>query len=181
MTTARHWSAALKRLDACSDAVEWAATQPSLQVAWGNCERSGWMLWLCARLDVHRDECRVLAYAFAERAISHAAPAALRAAAGAPDISADHAAELRRHADTLGALRVHDELSAAAARDAAWAASVAAGAAAWPARDAAGAAAWAARGAAWAASDAEQAQAIRTLIPTAPALVGLALPKEVSR
>ena len=39
----------LKKLGACSEAVEWAATQKSMKDAWANCERGDWMLWLLAR------------------------------------------------------------------------------------------------------------------------------------
>lgn len=48
-TTTRHWSDALVEMRACSDAVEWARTQPSLAVAWKACRRADWMLWLAAR------------------------------------------------------------------------------------------------------------------------------------
>ncbi len=44
-----HWSDALTDLGACSDAVEWAATQPDLQTAWDCCARGDWMLWLAGR------------------------------------------------------------------------------------------------------------------------------------
>ena len=45
-----HWSAALRTLSACSEAVEWASTQPSLRAAWEACERADWMLWLAGRV-----------------------------------------------------------------------------------------------------------------------------------
>ena len=41
-----HWSAALERLGACGEAVEWCRTQPDAQTAWERCEREDWMLWL---------------------------------------------------------------------------------------------------------------------------------------
>lgn len=45
-----HWSARLRDIGACSEAIEWAATQPSLTAAWQACERGEWMLWLAGRL-----------------------------------------------------------------------------------------------------------------------------------
>jgi hypothetical protein len=45
-----HWSEKLNAMGACADAVEWAHTQPSLAVAWRECERGDWMLWLAGRL-----------------------------------------------------------------------------------------------------------------------------------
>ena len=44
------WSRLLVDLGACGDAVRWARTQPSLDVAWATCPRGDWMLWLAARL-----------------------------------------------------------------------------------------------------------------------------------
>lgn len=38
-------------LNACPEAVEWAATQPDLETAWANCQRGDWMLWLSHRVD----------------------------------------------------------------------------------------------------------------------------------
>ena len=43
--TTGHWSDTLPRR-ACSDAVQWARTQPDLRTAWSACERGDWMLWL---------------------------------------------------------------------------------------------------------------------------------------
>src|ERR1700740_2774342 len=39
----------LRRLGACSEAVEWAKGK-SFAEAWMTCERGDWMLWLCARM-----------------------------------------------------------------------------------------------------------------------------------
>jgi hypothetical protein len=36
----------LNRLGACSEAVRWMTTQVSPSVAWRNCKRGDWMLWL---------------------------------------------------------------------------------------------------------------------------------------
>ena len=40
----------LKALDACSEAIEWAREQPSLETAWQVCQRGDWMLWLLGRM-----------------------------------------------------------------------------------------------------------------------------------
>ena len=46
---AKHWSRKLVAMNACEDAVAWAAGQPSLAVAWKECKRGDWMLWLIGR------------------------------------------------------------------------------------------------------------------------------------
>ena len=124
----------LKRVGACEEAVAWvrAGKYATLQAAWDVCERPDWMLWLCGATNTHRDECVRLAFRFADRAVRVDAVAALRAAAGAPNMPAKHAATLRQHADTLASLLEIDSIAAAgAARDAAGAASYDA---AWAAR-----------------------------------------------
>ena len=40
----------LVKLNACSEAVEWAKTQRTHKEAWANCERGDWMLWLLGNL-----------------------------------------------------------------------------------------------------------------------------------
>jgi hypothetical protein len=40
----------LRTLEACSEAIEWAETQPSLEAAWQNCDRGDWMLWYAAKV-----------------------------------------------------------------------------------------------------------------------------------
>jgi hypothetical protein len=40
----------LKSVGACETAAKWAATQPSAEVAWRDCERADWMLWIAAKL-----------------------------------------------------------------------------------------------------------------------------------
>ncbi len=45
-----HWSDKLKDLGACESAYRWASSQPSLKIAWKECERADWMLWLIGRL-----------------------------------------------------------------------------------------------------------------------------------
>src|SRR3990172_9939715 len=44
----KHWSNKLIELSACSEAVNWSRTQKSLAIAWQNCERGDWLLWLLA-------------------------------------------------------------------------------------------------------------------------------------
>lgn len=39
----------LKKYDACDSAIEWLKTQPSVKVAWQNCERPDWMMWCLTR------------------------------------------------------------------------------------------------------------------------------------
>ena len=39
----------LKKLEACSEAVEWAEQYKSLQETWDNCKRGDWMLWLLGK------------------------------------------------------------------------------------------------------------------------------------
>jgi hypothetical protein len=39
----------LQKLNACSEAVEYADTFPTLQKAWDSCERGDWMLWLIGK------------------------------------------------------------------------------------------------------------------------------------
>lgn len=42
----------LEKIDACSNAIEWVATQKNYKEAWQNCERGEWMLWLAKMLKV---------------------------------------------------------------------------------------------------------------------------------
>lgn len=39
----------LQDLNACSEAIVWAGTYPSMQVAWDVCERVDWMIWLLSK------------------------------------------------------------------------------------------------------------------------------------
>lgn len=57
----------LRRLAACSEALEWAATQPDPETAWGACPRGDWLLWLLDALtvDLGAREWRLLACDFA--------------------------------------------------------------------------------------------------------------------
>lgn len=63
--------ALLRSLDACSEAVTWAETQPDLQTAWTQCHRGDWMLWLAARLDIDRPTLVLAACDCAEEAVRH--------------------------------------------------------------------------------------------------------------
>lgn len=46
------WTDILKKHGACSEAVEWAQTQPDMATAWAKCERADFMLWfIAAQLD----------------------------------------------------------------------------------------------------------------------------------
>jgi hypothetical protein len=40
----------LKKLNACSEAIQWAEQQDNEQQAWDDCHRGDWMLWLCGKL-----------------------------------------------------------------------------------------------------------------------------------
>ena len=164
----------LSRLDACSDAIRWAETQPDLQTAWANCKRSDWMLWLLARTTLDQDDprFRLMACYFAE-AVLHLVPAgedrprlaiecARRFAAGdATREELDAAGDAARDAARDAAGDAARDAAGAAAEAAAWAAARAA------AGDAAWAAAWAAAGdAAWAA----QSDIIRGYFPECPTI-----------
>lgn len=46
----KHWTDDLRKLGACSDAIEWAKGYDSLDAAWTACDRGNWMLWLVGRV-----------------------------------------------------------------------------------------------------------------------------------
>lgn len=48
------WVQLLVALEACTPALEWAADQGAASVAWAECPRGDWMLWLAARAGVDR-------------------------------------------------------------------------------------------------------------------------------
>ena len=133
----------LRAVGACAEAVKWSRDYPDLQSAWDACPRADWMLWLCGATNTHGAEAVRLAFAFADRSVRVDAVAALRSAADAPDIPAEHAATLRGHADALAALAAIDSEAAA------WAVSAAAGA----------------------ARDADNANAVREAIPSVAAIL----------
>jgi len=66
--------AAAKRSRPCSDAREWAESNPDPRVAWETCERGDWMLWIAARLGI---DVRPLAIEIA-RSVLHYLPAGER-------------------------------------------------------------------------------------------------------
>ena len=43
------WIRPIKKLGACSEALEWAEDYDNLQDAWDKCERGDWMLWLLGK------------------------------------------------------------------------------------------------------------------------------------
>mgnify|MGYP001424608233 CR=1 FL=1 len=135
-----HWSETLVARGACSDAVEWARTQPDFETAWNKCKRGDWMIWLLQAIDkTYTPRLRLIACDCA-RAVLHLTPAG----EDRPRLAIECAERYARGEATA------EELSAA--RAAAWAPWSAAGSAAGDAAgDAAGAAWAAARAAAWAA------------------------------
>jgi hypothetical protein len=149
----------LRKLGACHEATEWADTQPDLQTAWQNCQRSEWMLWLMdhTTVDPNDPRRRLMACDFAE-AVLHLAPKGEDRPRKAVEVA-------RRFANGQA---TEEELAAAssAARDAAssaaWAAAWAAACAMNAARDAAAAADWAAASAKNAARAAARAAASAT-------------------
>ena len=75
-SAARHWSEALTRLGACSDAVLWACTQPTYEEAWQTCTRLDWLLWLVARTMGERSRMpMVLAACDIAESVLHLVPA----------------------------------------------------------------------------------------------------------
>ena len=133
----------LARLNACSEATEWVASQKgSAAQIWSKCPRADWLLWLAVSAGVSKDAYLPAVYAVAERAVSVTAPKALRSAADVLEKAGkpQDAQILRAHAAVLSGVRITDPARAA---DAARVARAAAAAAARTVRDAAYAA-WAA-------------------------------------
>ena len=162
----KHWSEKLVKLHACIEAIEWVATQKSLAIAWKNCERGDWMLWLLAvKGKTNKTHRRIVT------AACQCARLALRfvPANEVRPLKAIEAAEAwtENPTQTMAAWAAG---AAEAARAAARAAE-AAGAAARAAR-AAAEAAWAAgaAGAAGAAEDKKCADIVRKYFPAAPKL-----------
>jgi hypothetical protein len=60
----------LERLSACRDAREWVSTQKSPVLAWHNCERGDWMLWLAKKLNVD-DKKLTMAKAMCAKQVEH--------------------------------------------------------------------------------------------------------------
>ena len=44
----------LDKINACSGAIRWVATQKNYKEAWQNCNRGDWMLWLAQRLNIDK-------------------------------------------------------------------------------------------------------------------------------
>ena len=63
-----HWTRKLKRMGACSDAVEWAQKYKTFANAWRYCKRGDWMLWLLGQNagEPGSDERRPLVFAACE-------------------------------------------------------------------------------------------------------------------
>lgn len=101
LTLAR-WLVLLRKLGACSEAMEWLRSLPkgtSAQQAWEACPRGDWPLWLAGRVGIER-------------------AALVRAAAAAADAAAADARR-RARADTAAIVRKgigFDDVASAAAR-----------------------------------------------------------------
>ena len=54
----------------CQEALAWVKSQPSMLLAWNNCERADWMLWLLEKVALKSTPWPALAHAFADR-VSH--------------------------------------------------------------------------------------------------------------
>jgi hypothetical protein len=171
---------ALRSLRACDSAIEWAATQPTAEIAWAACERGDWLLWLAKRVGCDRARLVQAACACARQALQYIPDGEER-----PRLAIETAeawargeaalADVRRAADAASAYAVASAAAYAAnaathAADAASAAAAAAAAdnAAWAADAAASAAAYAANAsanaAANAAANAPAATAARELV-----------------
>jgi len=149
------WVAALVKMKACPDSVEWAKSYATLQEAWDACERADWMCWLLVHLYPHTvGQVRLAICACARTALKY-----VPAGEDRPRLTIECAERYARGMATDEELAAAGAAAWAAERAAAWAA---ARAAAWDAArdaawDAARAAAWAAeraaaRAAAWAAA-----------------------------
>ena len=123
----------LRKLNACEDACEWAASYSSPEEAWAACPRGDWMLWLLGKIPSTRRQDLVLAAcACARLALPYVTPGEDR-----PRVAIETAEAWARGAVGLDAVRVAvydaDAACAAAAADAACAAACAACAAAYAA------------------------------------------------
>ena len=61
----------LRRLDACREALAWAANYADMHAAWAACDRGDWMLWVAARTGVDRKRVVLAACACARLALVH--------------------------------------------------------------------------------------------------------------
>lgn len=168
MTTLRD---TLRRLDACSEAVEWVGDR-TLAQAWAECHRVDWMLWLVGRTGAAI--LPELLVAITDHAMRAAEPVS-RDLECWPEVVA-------AHAQVVAALRSGDHAALRAAESVAWNAASAAMSAAWSAASAAGAAyaasaanaAWSATyatyaaNAAWIAAQRDLADLVRAHMPHPP-------------
>ena len=166
---AEQFAAKLDSLDACTNARAWAKGK-TLIVAWQECQRPDWMLWLLGRSTVGKRVIATIAVEFAEQCVHNAS--------GYPAV-AECIAVTRRFIEGVA---TQEELSAAlsaaesaaesarsaaesaaesAARSVAAAAAAALSAAAWSAESAA--AAWSESAAVWSAVAAAAAAAARDI------------------
>ena len=60
----------LEKLNACREAVEYVKTQKSPALAWQNCERGDWMLWIAKKLNVD-DKKLTMAKAMCAKQVEH--------------------------------------------------------------------------------------------------------------
>ena len=156
----KHWSEKLKALNACEEAVAWAATQRTSTAAWKSCTRADWMLWLAGRVKnpdtVSLVRCAV---AFA-RSVLHLVPEG----EGRPRLAIEAAEEWVKHPSSEAAYAAADAAADAANAAAYAAADAAADAAAYVAAYVAAAAAFAAD----AAAAARAADIVRQFFPKCP-------------
>jgi len=141
----------LDQLHVCSEARQWAATQPDARTAWCNCPRGDRLIWLAGMLGIDRKtiaaavcDCVELALPFVikhnerprnaitvtrARLAGEATLEDLRAAAAAADDAADAAWAKAAWADAAWAKAA--SAAAAAAEDVTWTAASATAAVAW--------------------------------------------------
>ncbi len=165
-----NWIDQLRRLDACSEAVEWAEEKgyKSLGRAWRYCQRGDWMLWLAGHMSggPDSDARRPLVLAACECArLALSAFEAKHPDDDRPRLAIETAEKWARSEDGVSTEDVRAAADAAAdaayaAADAAYAAAYAAYAAAYAAADAAAYAA----DAAYAAADTAVYAAERTRV-----------------
>jgi hypothetical protein len=174
------WTSDLISLDACSEAIEWAETQPDLATAWAVCERGDWMLWLIGRTTKSAPwseerkplvacalDCAALALPYASDRGAIADEMGVIRAWTRGEATKDQAAEARRNLWRIYSYVIADAPDAAAY--AAYAAADAAYAAAADAAYAAAADAAAAAAAAYAAYAAADAAAVSAYAAVAAA------------
>ena len=63
----------LKRMSACTDAREWAESQPNAYTAWRTCPRGDWLMWWLSRAGLDR-KTLVLAACDCARLVLHLVP-----------------------------------------------------------------------------------------------------------